>query len=337
MRLLIRKFFPATATSSPLLMSEHRIDLKNPYLAALLAFLIPGAGHFYQRRFFKAAIYSICILGTFFYGMALGDWQVVYYRGDPGHRPYGYFAQAMVGLPALPALVQWRRFDPRLEAGPRDPFPQWINELDAPLENVPFNASLEQRGESFGKLSGSLTLEAVSRELGRQMIEGTFEGTLLTREEGVERPVQLRLAGGFGIEQPVVGKKGRLLHVHLPQPGRQLAGVAVPDPHSPVEVVGFVPRKFWNWFLAPPDENELQRLHGSLGKFFELASVFTWIAGLLNILAIWDALEGPAYGYGDEQPAAETASTSNAPDQRTAAASAREPVAAGASTPHSSG
>jgi hypothetical protein len=35
---------------------------------------------------------------------------------------------------------------------------------------------------------------------------------------------------------------------------------------------------------------------------FELALVFTWIAGLLNILAVWDALEGPAYGYGDEEP-----------------------------------
>ena len=31
-----------------------------------------------------------------------------------------------------------------------------------------------------------------------------------------------------------------------------------------------------------------------------MAMVFTWIAGLLNILAIWDAVEGPAFGYGDE-------------------------------------
>ena len=31
-----------------------------------------------------------------------------------------------------------------------------------------------------------------------------------------------------------------------------------------------------------------------------MGAVFTLIAGLLNILAIWDAFEGPAYGFGDE-------------------------------------
>jgi hypothetical protein len=29
---------------------------------------------------------------------------------------------------------------------------------------------------------------------------------------------------------------------------------------------------------------------------------FTMIAGLLNILVILDAVEGPAYGYGDVEP-----------------------------------
>ncbi len=48
------------------------------------------------------------------------------------------------------------------------------------------------------------------------------------------------------------------------------------------------------------DEREDQQLHAELGKIHELALVFTWIAGLLNILAVWDAIDGPAYGYGDE-------------------------------------
>ena len=37
-----------------------------------------------------------------------------------------------------------------------------------------------------------------------------------------------------------------------------------------------------------------------LGRSYEIALLFTWVAGLLNLLAIWDAYEGPAYGYGDE-------------------------------------
>ena len=56
----------------------------------------------------------------------------------------------------------------------------------------------------------------------------------------------------------------------------------------------------WNWFAVPLDVEQERELHKNLGKFYELAMVFTWVAGLLNLLAIWDALEGPAYGYGDE-------------------------------------
>ncbi|MFN9825440.1 MAG: hypothetical protein ACK58J_14935, partial [Planctomyces sp.] len=33
---------------------------------------------------------------------------------------------------------------------------------------------------------------------------------------------------------------------------------------------------------------------------YDVAAVLTWIAGLLNLMAIWDAAQGPAYGYGDE-------------------------------------
>ena len=69
---------------------------------------------------------------------------------------------------------------------------------------------------------------------------------------------------------------------------------------------GSIPRSFWDRFEAPPDEEErdldrayLLDLHRQLGKFYELALTFTMIAGLLNILVILDAVEGPAYGYGD--------------------------------------
>ena len=47
---------------------------------------------------------------------------------------------------------------------------------------------------------------------------------------------------------------------------------------------------------------KLSRLHYELGKTYDLAMVYTWIAALLNVLVLWDAFEGPAYGYGDETP-----------------------------------
>jgi hypothetical protein len=64
---------------------------------------------------------------------------------------------------------------------------------------------------------------------------------------------------------------------------------------------GETPRPFFDWFEAPLEDEEIQDVNRRLGKRYELALVYTWIAGLLNILAVWDALEGPAYGYGDEE------------------------------------
>ena len=53
-------------------MPSSKVDLKNRWLAAVLAFLFPGAGHLYQGRNFKAAIYSIGVIGLFAWGLGLG-------------------------------------------------------------------------------------------------------------------------------------------------------------------------------------------------------------------------------------------------------------------------
>lgn len=46
--------------------------------------------------------------------------------------------------------------------------------------------------------------------------------------------------------------------------------------------------------LAEPPQNVLNGLHPRLGKLVEIGSMYTAVAGLLNILAIYDAYEGPA-------------------------------------------
>jgi hypothetical protein len=48
-------------------------------------------------------------------------------------------------------------------------------------------------------------------------------------------------------------------------------------------------------FLAEPPQIVLNGLHPRLGKLVEIGTIYTTIAGLLNILAIYDAYEGPAY------------------------------------------
>src|SRR5262245_15772093 len=89
---------------------EREIDLKDPRLAALLAWLVPGLGHFYQGRTAKGVLFFVCILGTFFYGLYIGNGQVVYASTTPTmFARWQYAFQLGVGLPAMPALVQWWR------------------------------------------------------------------------------------------------------------------------------------------------------------------------------------------------------------------------------------
>lgn len=82
------------------------IDLRDPWVAAFLAWLIPGAGHLYQGRTAKGILFMVCILGTFFFGVYLGGGKVVYASMRPDDRRLPYLCQIGVGLPALPALVQ---------------------------------------------------------------------------------------------------------------------------------------------------------------------------------------------------------------------------------------
>ena len=159
------------------------VSLRNPILAGILAWLIPGAGHLYQRRYAKGILFMVCILSTFIFGMALGGGKVVYasFR-QPDYR-YPYIAQFFVGAPALPALIQRQR---------------------------------------------------------------------------------------------VIGS-------HPPK------------------------KPLWNGFMAPPTQpvlesgyDELAEWHGQLKSRFELGTLYTMVAGLLNILVIYDAFAGPVFTSPEE-------------------------------------
>lgn len=183
------------AASTPKTSSEEPdVDLKDPAWAALLAWLLPGAGHFYQRRFGKGALFAICILGTYFYGLALGDGHVVYAAWRDNDHRWQYFCQMGVGLPAMPAIIQ--------------------------------AIKVRQGGDPF----------FVTRE---------FDPKDFPEMEGVEGPL----------------KEG---------------------------------------FMAPPpgpifsnDNDVLGVWHDELRHLFEIGTLYTVVAGLLNILAIYDAYAGP--------------------------------------------
>src|SRR6516165_11829798 len=164
-------------------MSQPTVSLREPYLAAFLAWLVPGLGHFYQGRKGKGWLYAICILGLYLTGFTLGEGKIVYWRwvnplNNPERFCLYYLGQFFVGLPALPALIQ---------------------------------------------------------------------GTLRY----------------FGMNEILWG------------------------------------------FMSEPAQNVLNGLHPRLGKLVEIGSMYTAVAGLLNVLAIYDAYEGPAYASADDAESAD--------------------------------
>jgi hypothetical protein len=153
--------------------TQTRVDLKNRYLAGLLAWMVPGAGHWYQGRRGKAILYAVSILGLFFLGLILGEGKNVFWRWtspttDSENFRFSYICQFFNGLVALPGFIQ---------------------------------ATLAHHG------------------------------------------------------------------------------------HEPI---------LWG-YLAEPSLNDLNSVHPRLGRIVEIGWIYTVIAGLLNILAIYDALDGPAH------------------------------------------
>ena len=272
-------------------MSKQKLQLKSSGTAALLAFLIPGLGHFYQGRIFKAIVYFVCILGTFTLGMRIGDCKVVYFDWSKEQKTFPYFCQFFVGLPALPALAQ---------VFMRTPTDFKPNELPQPI-NSRFTGTITVRGEPPAAFTGQVTLTSV--ENFSTQIQGELQGQLTT-------------------PKGEVACQGKIEKVELwprvsPDAERQFTGSftgKIPGNEEQVisgDFQGGIPRGWPQRYGAPLLDRhvstahgaltDLESAHGKLGKNFELGVLYTMVAGLLNILAIYDALEGPAYGDDERQ------------------------------------
>jgi hypothetical protein len=144
-------------------MNEPSVTLRNPYLAALLAWMVPGLGHFYQGRTGKAILYSTCILGLYFTGLVMGEGQIVYWRwvnplGNPEKFCIHYLGQFFVGLAALPALIQATllqyRWDPILWGFMAEP-------SDVVLNGLHRLGKLVEVGTIYTTVAGLLNILAI--------------------------------------------------------------------------------------------------------------------------------------------------------------------------------
>jgi hypothetical protein len=278
-------------------MTENKVQLRDPLFAAILAFLVPGLGHFYQRRFFKGALYSVCILGTFFFGMRIGHGQVVYFQwSDPENRTLAYLCQFWTGLPALPALAQAKLRSP--DAFALNFVPERIS--------APFHGTVYDNAGRRGTFAGTIELIPDGEDSPR-LWTGKFTGQMVAEDASVE------IEGTLTRDN--LGDRKRLDPAVAPSPRRWLNAeceIRTKERDTPFErarIEGYLPRSLWNSYAAPlsglGEPSELSRAHKELGAAFEIGVLFTMVAGLLNVLAIYDALEGPAYGADDEKTLAQ--------------------------------
>ncbi|MDR3182140.1 MAG: hypothetical protein LBT89_04325 [Planctomycetaceae bacterium] len=88
------------------------LNLRNPLIAGLLTWLVPGLGHYYQGRTAKAVLFFVCIVPIFLAGCVLGSngeagiARNVYCSWRLQDRRYFFIPQAFLGLAAVPAGVQ---------------------------------------------------------------------------------------------------------------------------------------------------------------------------------------------------------------------------------------
>jgi hypothetical protein len=243
-------------------------------------------------------------------------------------------AQVGVGVMALPAIAQEMRFSEQFEDEDSDRRPgEVLEEINAEFTGKLNHVTLGH-ADITGQISGVV-------RVGDYGFGTEFEGTIVGQTEN-GNPVQFELSGSRASGSLQLGDRVTGLddvtmsELVLEQQQPDFAGdrrrffVRVVDKTADLGMIeGTIPRPFYNHYLAPLDDESLQYLNGKLGKQYELALVYTWIAGLLNILAVWDAMQGPAYGYGDEEPeedsddkSSENASNADAPQAATAEAGA---------------
>ena len=164
--------------------SKRALVLKDPALAAFLAWLVPGLGHLYQGRTAKGILFFVCLMSTFAYGCYLGSSnqavaegsdvkvgyaRVVYVSWSDEDQRLPYFCQVCIGLPALPALVQANR----------------AHSGEPPLPPGSFMAPPKPDGGGNGRFAAALANQPTLDDLNRKLANYFELGTLYTMVAGL--------------------------------------------------------------------------------------------------------------------------------------------------------
>ena len=170
------------------------ITLKNPWIAGLLAWLVPGLGHYYQGRTFKAVLFAVCIIPTFLFGMCLGSSKeigfarTVYCSWREGDKRLFFIPQFCVGSAALPAIAQAYLVDD-------GKIPFWNGAMSPPyLPSNPKNRHIQDKSPTLDEIIANLGVRfelgtiftVVAGLMNLLVVFDAIDGPILFRKEEVE-------------------------------------------------------------------------------------------------------------------------------------------------------
>jgi MFS family permease len=190
------------------------IDLRNPFLAAVLSWLVPGLGQCYQRRTTKGGLFMGTLLAALVIGLWVGGGRVVYASWRGGESRLAFLGQAGIGVVAIPAVIQ----------------------------------SLRLHGDGKEPLAGGWFAPPLKPG---QLVSTAYAARLMRSEPGVD-------AEDF-FDKP---------------PYKQFRG------------------------------DQLSMWQRRLGRRFDVGTLYTVLAGMLNVLVVLDAFAGPMRAPPESRPQA---------------------------------
>lgn len=127
---------------------------KSPEIAGLLAWLIPGAGHYYAGHKLKGIVSAVLILGLFVAGVGISKGECVSLREPDGHK-FAFMGQIGAGLPTFLSLAYNHQKLPGLRPGYVDLLEQSGGHTgEAYASHLPYNDT----GLLFTMIAGLLNL-----------------------------------------------------------------------------------------------------------------------------------------------------------------------------------
>lgn len=105
--------------------SPERTVSSFDYLAAVLGWLVPGAGHLFIGQRARGGVFGLTIHALFFLGLFIGGVQSI----DPPDQPIWRVVQPIAGWPWVMANNLKHGSDPRLHPGATPPLPSSMPQI----------------------------------------------------------------------------------------------------------------------------------------------------------------------------------------------------------------